>query len=173
MTAVGSAFFAKLGMILQDGGAHKLAWCLKGDAGTRFCMLCKNLVARESVVLQEDGSNLLVGTLVRRSDMDIADDDEIIDIVHRLAADRATMEAPTFKMREQACGFNDRKYNMIKDPSLQGLIKPQKQFCHDWCHAVCVHGVFQTVSYLLLSSCVRHGIPDAWEQFARYIGMWR
>jgi len=36
--------WAKLGMMLQDGAAHKSCWHCKGDAGTKLCMLCLNLV---------------------------------------------------------------------------------------------------------------------------------
>jgi hypothetical protein len=32
-------FYAKVGMLLQDGGAHKLVWMCKGDSGMKFCML--------------------------------------------------------------------------------------------------------------------------------------
>ena len=32
-----------LGMMLQDGGAHKQVWSLKGDAGSKFCLFCSNL----------------------------------------------------------------------------------------------------------------------------------
>ena len=164
--------FATLGLILQDGGAHKQVWCLKGDAGTRFCMVCKNLVARDSGVMDEDGDNLLVGNLLHRNDLDFATDEEIIDTVMRLAADRANMSAATFALREQACGFNDRKYNMMKQPCLRGVVRPRTIFCHDWCHAIGVHGVFQKVVYLLLTALVQDGLRDAWEQFSAYLGMW-
>ena len=37
--------FLKFAGTLQDG-ARKFTWTCKGDAGTRFCALCQNLVAK-------------------------------------------------------------------------------------------------------------------------------
>ena len=51
--------FCKLGMVLQDGGAHKTVWGCKGDAGSKLCMLCKNLYAQVSGLVDEDGTDLL------------------------------------------------------------------------------------------------------------------
>ena len=46
--------WAKLDMILQDGAAQKFVWGCKGDAGMRFCMLCKNVVSRASALSSHD-----------------------------------------------------------------------------------------------------------------------
>ena len=45
----GSRFrlWISLGAFLQDGSAHKMVFNLKGDAGTKFCVFCKNLVCPE------------------------------------------------------------------------------------------------------------------------------
>ena len=56
--------FARLAMILQDGGAHKAVFGCKGDSGTKMCMLCRNLVAEESDVVDEDGDNVLTYNLI-------------------------------------------------------------------------------------------------------------
>ena len=40
--------FAGLWMLLMDGGAHKLLWHCKGDAGTKLCMLCPDLLAEDT-----------------------------------------------------------------------------------------------------------------------------
>ena len=53
--------FAVLDMVVQDGGAHKLIWGCKGDAGPRLCMLCKNLVSVSSGIAGEDGDRLVCG----------------------------------------------------------------------------------------------------------------
>ena len=36
--------FAKLSIVLQDGGAQKQVWHSWGDCAARLCLLCKNLV---------------------------------------------------------------------------------------------------------------------------------
>ena len=52
-------FYAKLAMVIQDGGAHKLVWSCKGDAGTRLCMLCLNLVSKSSELANHDDDRAL------------------------------------------------------------------------------------------------------------------
>ena len=51
--------FAKLGAVLQDGGAHKTVWQARGDGASKFCMLCKNLFTHDSKVADGDGSHML------------------------------------------------------------------------------------------------------------------
>ena len=51
--------FAKLGAVLQDGGAHKAVWQARGDGASKFCMLCKNLFTHDSNVAADDGTRLM------------------------------------------------------------------------------------------------------------------
>ena len=143
---------AHLGMILQDGGAHKLVWCCKGDAGTRMCLLCRNLVARESGIVDEDGSNLLLSSIVHEADLDFASNDDIRGTVQRLAAFSVTDTPGDFKLRQQACGFNHVRHNLLLEPSLADVVRPVSHYCHDWCHAIFVHGVFNTVMFFIDTS---------------------
>ena len=48
-----------LGCFLQDGLAHKQIFSLKGDAGTKFCLFCSNLVTESSGLVTEAGEALL------------------------------------------------------------------------------------------------------------------
>jgi hypothetical protein len=77
--------FAIMGMILQDGGAHKSVWHCKGDAGTKFCMLCLNLYSRESDIVDEElGERLLTCTLVHEDELHFANNDDIRGAARRL-----------------------------------------------------------------------------------------
>ena len=89
--------FARLGMILQDGGAHKSIWLIKGDAGLKMCMLCRNLVSEKSELVDEDGTDLLTCSIIHESDIDFANDADIRGSVRRLAAHRLTDSNPIFK----------------------------------------------------------------------------
>ena len=89
-------FFCRLGMVLQDGGAHKMVWLMKGDAGTKACLLCRNLYTESSAILDEDGSNLLVAAVMKEDELDFATDEDIRGCVRRLAAHRATDTAAVF-----------------------------------------------------------------------------
>ena len=51
--------WAVLGGALQYGGAHKSVWHARGDAGSKFGLLCKNLFAGESQLMDDDGTHLL------------------------------------------------------------------------------------------------------------------
>ena len=90
-------FFARLGMILQDGGAHKSIWLIKGDAGLKMCMLCRNLVSEKSELVAEDGTDLLMCSIIHESEIDFASDADIRGSVRRLAAHRLTDSNPVFK----------------------------------------------------------------------------
>ena len=63
--------------MLQDGGAHKSVWHSRGDAASKFCLLCKNLFVQESQIVDEDGTNLLScnvlkwGQLVKATNSDL------------------------------------------------------------------------------------------------------
>ncbi len=59
--------FAELGIVIQDGGAHKSVWQCRGDGASKFCILCKNLFTHESNMVQEDGQHLL--SAIRSSSM--------------------------------------------------------------------------------------------------------
>ena len=76
--------WCKLDMILQDGGAQKLVWGIKGDAGTRMCMLCKNLVSRSSRLAAHDRSDVLVCSVLHADECQLASDIEIRDSIARL-----------------------------------------------------------------------------------------
>ena len=102
--------FLRLGMILNDGGAHKLVFHCKGDGGTRMCMRCRNLIAEVSNELLEDGSNMLTCSHVFESDLDFATNEDILGSVRRLAARFATMTPSDFKLMEQAVGFNHQPF---------------------------------------------------------------
>jgi hypothetical protein len=167
----GSMFrlFANLAMFLQDGGAHKAVWHCKGDAGTKLCMLCRNLYSEASGLVDEDGSDMLTCSLLHENELDFANDEDIRGSVRRLAEKRHTASAEDFKRWSQAIGFRHEPHGMLLDPTLDVVVKPASQFTHDWMHAVFVHGVFNTVSYILMEACIRDGIK-VYELLHEYVG---
>ena len=46
--AVRVRLWAKLGIVLQDGGAHSTLWHTITDSGSKFCTLCANVYADEA-----------------------------------------------------------------------------------------------------------------------------
>jgi hypothetical protein len=164
--------FGKLAMFLQDGGAHKVTWHCKGDAGTKMCMLCRNLYSTKSEIVDEDGSNLLTCSLIHESELDFATDEDIRGSVRRLAAKHASEPPAVFAKWSQAIGFRHEPHSMLLDPALDSLVFPAQQFVHDWMHCVFVHGCFNTIAYLALEACLADGIRNVYDLLYHYVGEW-
>ena len=141
-------FFAKLSMFLQDGAAHKLVWGCKGDAGTKLCMMCANLVAEASGLVYEDGTHMLVCSLIHEGDLIFASDQDVRDSLARLARYKLTSSAKDFKLRQQAIGFSLFEHALLQDDALKDIVFPVSQYCHDWMHCIFVGGVFNHVAFL-------------------------
>jgi len=107
--------WAALNMILQDGGARKSVFGCKGDAGTRLCMLCSNLVSVSSGLVDEDGDDILTCSLVFEDQLRFASDDDVNGTIRRLKAHKRSDSAKVFKLREQALGFSYAEANLLLD----------------------------------------------------------
>ena len=69
--------FVELRMIVQDGGAHKQVFMVKGDSGLKICTECRNMYTERSGIVDEDNNDLLICALVRSSEVDFATDDDV------------------------------------------------------------------------------------------------
>jgi hypothetical protein len=139
----------ELGMVLQDGGAHKVLWQCKGDAGTRFCMLCRNVVAPTSLASTLAGQEGLVSTdAVHVSCLQLQSDQDVLGTVDRLNAKRTVLTQEDFGIWQQACGFTYAPLGVLSNPNLRDIVKPVSQYVHDPMHTLLVTGVFQTVMWL-------------------------
>lgn len=160
------------GMFLQDGAAHKSTWHCKGDAGTKLCMLCRNLMSEDSGLVDEDGTNLLTCTLVHESELDFATDADIRGSVRRLAARHGQDTQAIFEKRQQAFGFRHEPEGLLLDSSLDGFVFPASQFVHDFMHAVFVNGVLQTTIYLVFEDLAHDGAKQVWSTACEYVALW-
>jgi len=164
--------FCKIGMFLQDGGAHKLVWGCKGDAGTKICMLCRNLISMKSEVTDEAGESLVICNIWDEALLDMATDDDIRGSVRRVATASETMTQGAFKRFMQACGWTHCPRGLMLDEQLVDHIKPASQYCHDWMHCLLVHGVFQTVVHLLLTKLAVTDLPNIYQTLYEYLQLW-
>lgn len=142
--------FFDFGLFIADGAAHKSVWGCKGDAGTKFCMFCKNLVSESSSLVDDDGDEILVCSKTNRALIDFASDSDVLGTIDRLILKRSTLSPADLKLWEQACGFSHCPGGLLFDPSVRHLLKPISQFMHDWMHGIFVKGVFQTTAFLLI-----------------------
>ena len=161
--------FAILWMVIQDGGAHKVLWHCKGDAGTRFCMICKDAsVTVDSGEVDEDDVPILICPDIRSDNVNLASDADIRGTVDRLAARAGTMSNPRFELLQQAVGFRHEPHGILRNESLRDIVKPASQYVHDWMHCICVTGVMNIIIYRLLLALMATGMPDIYARLYAY-----
>ena len=97
--------------------------------------------------------------LVRKCDLakDFATENELRGTARRLAGCPLGQRA----LREQACGYNHNKFNMLLEPRLDNIVYPITQKATDWMHCFFVHGVWNTVLYLVIMALVASGVAAA------------
>ena len=168
----GSVFrlFARLDMFLNDGGAHKLIFGCKGDAGSRFCMLCKNLVSRSSSLTDTDGTNLLVCGHVYDSELKFATNSDIRGAIRRVSEYKLTDSSADFKLRSQAIGFSFQPDGLLFDTALLDVVYPSDQYCHDWMHGMCANGVANLVISQALFALER--VTRIWTMVQKCVDLW-
>ena len=62
-------FFAVMGVILQDGGAHKSVWHSRD--GSKVCLLCKNLFTIDSKLSDEDDTGMLCCGVINLTELKV------------------------------------------------------------------------------------------------------
>ena len=163
-------FFAfKFAHCLQDGAAHKLMYGCKGDAGTRYCFICLNLVSERASLVQ-DGETMLVCQLHKTSALRMASDDDVFNTIDRLIAKKDELNAADYKLWQQACGFAYSKCGLLFDPLLRPMLKPVSSFTHDWMHCILSNGVFATTMHSWLDAVEK--TMDIYTTLSNYLPKW-
>ena len=159
---------------LQDGGAMKYCYSVKGDSGSRFCLQCKNIFEIKAKKAGSDSEEELpeVCKYVKVSQLELASDEEVLASWARMQtrAERhraGFLSASDLKQWEQACGISWDEKTLLASPSLQGLLKPCTQWVHDWLHCLLSNGIFAIATFLWLNSL------DMWETLQGYVGLWQ
>ena len=163
-------FRLDLSMIVQDG-AHKFLWSCKGDAGTRMCMLCRNVLAQRCDILESSGLPLCGSSEIREERLLLSSDESIYEAMDKLVRKKTELTAGDFQLWQQSTGWNYQPRSILQQQDQRWLVRPVSQYCHDSMHALLVSGVFQTVVWLLLSTLQRQ-FPNIWEIANRYVEKW-
>ena len=58
----------QLGCLVQDGAAHRAVFSVKGDSGTRCCLLCRDIISKRSKLTNEEGGEILLTDNVKEAD---------------------------------------------------------------------------------------------------------
>ena len=157
--------FLHLGFFIMDGAAHKFALSMKGDSGSRFCSLCKNVFLAKGSQ-DEDGQVATISSYTKHTDLQINQDVEIWDSWARMATRSTTVSAAQFKKWEQACGITFSPHAILADRSLQEVVRPTKIIFHDWMHALLCQGVMSLCMYNLLEAL------DCWATLEGWLSCW-
>ena len=165
--------FAKLGAIVQDGGAHKYTWHFRNEGGTKMCLLCKNVFSKASGIFDTDGTNLLVCNVIREDQLAPATSNEIRNTARRLEVAARRLGAGEFSVLQQSLGMTHHSHALLLDRRLDAVVDPVAVYVHDWMHGIFVDGVYNTVVYLLFESCINAGYSDIYESFRGYLAKWR
>ena len=124
--------------MVQDGQAHKMCWSLKGDSGSRFCGLCRNVFSHHD---DEEGVSD-VSCWTSLSQLQFTNSQEVFQSWDRMAARQGSLPAGQFKMWQQACGITFSKEAVLADLSLRCVLNPCRQYmlvCST-CWMVWMHG---------------------------------
>ena len=114
-------------------------------------------VSRQSEVVPEDGSGLLVCDLLGEDDLVFATDADIKSTMRRLEYYSERDDKKTFALRQQAYGFTYTPGCLLLDATLENHVKPATQAAFDWMHCFMVSGVFSTILFLVLEDVSNAG----------------
>ena len=163
--------WAKLGGVLQDGGAHKYVWHLRGDGASKYCVLCKNLFTDQSNVVDEDGSNLLRCNIINLKDL-VPETGAMLRTNARYLASEANIAVGRFVRLQQSLGLTYHKHALLLDHELDAVFDPCETYQHDSMHGLYVDGAVNLVVYLLFETCIRELGMDVYRTFSDYVSTW-
>lgn len=165
--------YLTLGMLLQDGAAHRQVWSLKGDAGSKFCLFCSNLYTEKSGIIAEDQEEILVANSWSLQQVKQATDEDVLSCARRLAEKKNSLSKSDFELWQQAVGMTWNPYSLLQKQSLQRHLKPTLQFVHDYMHCFLVTGIFQTVMFLTLKGLHDALETDIYNSVATCVNLWK
>jgi hypothetical protein len=165
-------FFAKLKIVVQDGGAHKSMWHARGDGATKLCLLCKNLFTDKSNICDEDGTHLLRSNVIRTEQLEEASSNELRKVARYIASKVGTMGVDAFTELQQSLGVTHHPHAILLDRSLDEIVQPTEILMHDWMHGLFVDGIANVLVYLLFEAFIQKGLLRVYETFSDYAATW-
>ena len=164
--------FCRFKTVIQDGLAHKQVWHSRGDAATRPCLLCANLVTESSGLVGEDRTGLLKANAITWADLHPAIGATIRGNARNIARQSTTLSAERFAELQQSLGFTHHPRGILLDRSLDVLFDPTEVFQHDWMHGIFVDGCFNAALYMLFESFIQAGKANVYAVCEDYVSKW-
>ena len=123
----------RLAAVLQDEKGHKQVGSVKGAAGTKCCLMCKNVVSTDISKVQNDSYCVHV-TSPDVSKFILHDDASFWEMCDELV-ERSTTQRPTeFALSQQIFGVRYDKDALPFDVPLRRFYKPVSSVYWDWMH---------------------------------------
>lgn len=154
-----------MGGFLMDGGALKFALSVKGDAGSRFCPLCKNIFLSKNSNAEE-GIIDDVSAVTRKAQIQLASDAEIFASWQRMKNRKMECGPEDFRRWEQASGIAFSTESLLLCEELRSFLMPSKMIIHDWMHGLLSSGPISIAVYKFLES------SQAWDNLHAYFKLW-
>jgi hypothetical protein len=147
---------AIFGGLLADEVAHKDCFNIKGAAGTKPCISCKNVVNHNVMVGDSDYLVSLLNCDCSR--LDRHTNASIYEAVDLLRRSKATMSKTKFKDLETLVGINFCEHSVLFDDELRYMLKPVDHNIRDWMHTMLSSGVASIELSLVLQELKNNGI---------------
>ena len=159
------------GILVQDGAAHKYIWSIKGDSGSKFCLLCKNCTSIQIPGEHDDEESNAICKIADHASLDLATDFEIWESMARLKAKKAVCSKKDFDHWQQATGMTFSAESVLAHEAFQTTINPIGMYMRDWMHACLSNGCLSVVSWLLLKALNAAGL-DIFNSLPGYLKQW-
>ena len=153
-------FFAVMGVILQDGGAHKSVWHSRD--GSKVCLLCKNLFTIDSKLSDEDDTGMLCCGVINLTELKAETSMDLRNKARYLEYHR---NSRGFKELEQSLGVTYHPKMFLVDRYLDDYVDVVDVFFTDWMHAFFVDGIFNLMLYLLFEAFLPRPIYATFRDF--------
>jgi len=165
--------WAVLGGILQDGGAHKYVWHIRGDGASKYCLLCRNLFTEVSNVVEADGTNLLRCNVIKLDELVSMSGKDLRTNARYLAGQHGRLNADRFNELQQSLGLTHHQHALLLDRELDDVFDPCEVYMHDSMHGLYVDGVVNLVVYLLFEAFIGSNMRNVYEVFAGFVSNWK
>ena len=164
--------WARLGGVLQDGGAHKYVWHLRGDGASKFCVLCKNLFTAESNLVDTDGTKLLRCNCIDISELVPETGKQLRTNARYVAGQASVLRPAQFTLLQQSLGLTYHKHAMLLDHELDAVFDPCEAYQHDSMHGLYVDGVMNICIYLLFETFLKCVGMNVYPVFSEFVSRW-
>ena len=135
-------FFARLGNIIADESALKMAFDAKGASGLRCCPGCNNVMLRGSDLAERDRSGYLVElTCADLTKFDWSSDEDIVESIDLLLRSKGVMGPGDFQRLERSAGFNHNPDGLLADGQMRSHVRPASILTFDPMHCLWSNGV--------------------------------